>query len=60
MSLLITLIILIIVFALLWWLISAIPFPPPIANVRWIFYVILVIIAIIVLVGFIPGFSWPQ
>jgi len=60
MSLLITLIILVIVFALLWWLIGIIPFSPPLANVRWIFYAILVIVAIVVLLGYVPGFNFPK
>lgn len=55
-SLLITILVLVIVFALLWWLISTIPLPAPMANVRWVLYAILVIIAIVVLLGFIPGF----
>ena len=37
------------IFALIWWLISIIPFPPPIAQAKWIFYVVLVIVAIVVL-----------
>jgi len=56
MAILITLLILILIFALIWWLISVIPFPPPLAAVRWVFYCILVIIAIVVLLGYLPGF----
>jgi hypothetical protein len=39
----------VLIFALIWWLIEIVPFPPPIAKVKWIFYVVLVIVAIIVL-----------
>jgi hypothetical protein len=46
---LITLLIYVLVFCLIWWLISIIPFPPPIAGAKWVFYVVLVIVAIIVL-----------
>jgi hypothetical protein len=60
MELLITLLILAIVFALVWYLISIIPFPPPLANIRWVFYAILILIAIIVLLDFVPGFDWPR
>jgi LytS/YehU family sensor histidine kinase len=58
MSILLTLLVYVIIFALIWWLISIIPFPPPIAQARWVFYVVLVIIAIFVLlslVGAVPG-----
>jgi O-antigen/teichoic acid export membrane protein len=55
-SILITILILVIVFALLWYLISIIPFPPPLAAIRWVFYCILIIVAIVVLLGYIPGF----
>jgi len=54
------LIILVIVFCLLWYLIGLVPLPPPLANVRWIFYAILVIVAIIVLLGYVPGFNFPK
>jgi hypothetical protein len=60
MSLIITLLILVIVFALLWWLIGIIPFPPPLANIRWVFYAVLVVIASIVLLGYLPGFHLPN
>lgn len=59
MSLLITILILVIVFCLLWYAISIIPFPPPLANVKWVLYVILIIIAVIVLLNYagvkLPG-----
>ena len=49
MSILITLLVYVLIFALIWWLISIIPFPPPIAQAKWVFYVVLVVVAIIVL-----------
>jgi hypothetical protein len=54
-----TIIVLIIVFCLLWYLIGIIPFPPPLANARWVFYAILLIVAIVVLLGFI-GINLPK
>lgn len=60
MSILVTLIVLVIVFCLAWYVIGIIPFPPPLANIRWVFYAVLVLIAIIVLLGMIPGFNWPN
>lgn len=50
LEVLITLLIAVIVFALLWWVINAIPFPEPIAKFRWVLLVILVLIAIVWLV----------
>lgn len=50
---LVTIIVLIIVFCLLWYLIGIIPFPPPLANARWVFYAILVVVAIVVLLGYV-------
>ena len=60
MSILITLLIFIIIFCLLWYVISIIPLPPPLAGIRWVFYAILCIVAIIVLLDFIPGWHWPK
>jgi hypothetical protein len=59
LTLLITILILIVIFALLWYAIGIIPFPPPLANLKWVLYVILIIVAVVVLLGFIPGFHLP-
>ena len=56
MSILLTILILVIVFCLAWYLISIIPLPPPLVGIRWVLFAILIIIAIVVLLGFIPGF----
>lgn len=53
MSILITLLVYVLIFALIWWLISIIPFPPPIAQAKWVFYLVLVIVAIIVLLNLV-------
>lgn len=55
MNLLITLLVLVIIFSLLYWLIGIIPLPPPMANTRWVLYALLIIVAIIVLLNFVPG-----
>lgn len=49
MSIFITLLILVIVFVLAWYLIGIIPFPPPMDGIKWVFYAVLVLIAIIYL-----------
>lgn len=50
---LVTILVLVIVFCLIWYLIGIIPLPSPLAKVRWVFYAILVIAAIVVLLGFV-------
>ena len=49
---LITLLILIVVFVLLWYVIGIIPWPPPLASFKWVFYVILIVIAVIMLLQY--------
>jgi xanthine/uracil permease len=58
MGILITLLIGILVFCLLWYLIGMIPFPPPIAQAKWVFYLVLVILAIYWLLK-LSGISLP-
>jgi len=57
MSLLVTILIACLIFCLIWYLISIIPFPPPFVNFRWVFYAILILLAIVWLLGKI-GFSF--
>jgi len=59
MNILLTILVLMIVFCLIWYLISIIPFPPPLAAIRWVFYCILIIIAIVYLLSLLPGFHLP-
>lgn len=47
MEILIVLLVAVLVFSLVWYLIGVIPFPPPLANIRWVLYAILVLIAIV-------------
>jgi hypothetical protein len=57
-SFLITLFVLVIVFCLLYWLIQILPLPAPLAGVKWVMFAILIVVAIIVLLSFIPGFGF--
>lgn len=51
---LITLLVYVLIFCLLWWLITIIPFPPPPApQFRWVAFAVLVIVAIIVLLNLV-------
>lgn len=52
-SLLITLLIGGLIFAIIWWLIGIVPLPAPLAKVKWVFYAILCIIAIIYLLKYV-------
>jgi hypothetical protein len=47
MSILLTILIAVIVFALLWYLIGLIPLPAPLANAKWVLYAVLIIVAVI-------------
>jgi hypothetical protein len=48
---LVTIIIAICIFLLIWWLLSILPLPAPIAQFRWIGFVILIICAILFLLN---------
>jgi hypothetical protein len=60
LSLLITIVVLVLVFGLLWYAIGLLPLAPPLANVRTVLYIILILVAVIVLLSFIPGFHFPS
>jgi hypothetical protein len=51
MSLLVTILIAVLIFSLLWYLISILPLPAPLANFKWVLYVILIILAVVWLLG---------
>jgi hypothetical protein len=59
MGLIIILLVAIVIFALLWYAIGIIPFPQPLANIRWVLYILLILIAVLWLVqtflGGVPG-----
>jgi len=52
-SLLVTLLVLVLIFCLVWWLIGILPLPEPLAKVKWVFYAVLVIFAVIVLLRYV-------
>lgn len=60
MSLLITLVILLVVFSLCYWLITSAPIPGPMApTIKWALVAILVIFAIFYLLRLVPGVHLP-
>ena len=52
LSLLVTIAILLVVFYLLYWIISILPFPPPFEVARTLLYVLLAVFGIMVLLDF--------
>jgi hypothetical protein len=52
MDLLITLLVYLVIIAIIWWIMQALPLPEPI---RWVAYVIIGIVAILLLLRLIPG-----
>jgi hypothetical protein len=50
MAELIGLLVAVIIFALLWYAIGLVPFPPPLANTKWLFYILLILLAVFWLV----------
>jgi hypothetical protein len=59
LTLIITLIILALVFSLLWYAIGLLPFQGPAVNIRWVLYVLLILLAVIVLLSLVPGWHLP-
>ena len=50
---LLTLLIYVLVFVLIWWLISIVPMPEPVVKFKWVFYAILVVVALVFLLRLI-------
>jgi hypothetical protein len=57
MSVLVRILIGVLVFCLIWYLITILPLPAPFSNFKWVLYAILIILAIIWLLG-IVGFPF--
>lgn len=57
MSLLVTILIAVLIFCLIWYLISILPLPAPLANVKWVFYAVLIVLAIVWLLSKV-GFAF--
>ena len=52
MELLITLLVYLVIIAILWWIFQQLPLPDPI---RWVAYVVIGVVAILLLLRLIPG-----
>ena len=60
MNVLISLIIYLVVFGLIWWLISMLPLPAPVAQVVRVLFIILLILIVLSVFGIIPGSYLPR
>jgi ABC-type siderophore export system fused ATPase/permease subunit len=59
MILLISIIVYAIVFGLLWWLVGMLPLPSPIRMIVNVCFVLLLIVALLSMVGILPGEHFP-
>jgi len=55
MNIIISLIIYLVVFGLIWWLISMLPLPAPVAQIVRVLFIILLILIVLSVFGIIPG-----
>jgi hypothetical protein len=60
MSLLINLIVYLVVFGLIWWLVSMLPLPAPVAQIVRVLFIILLILIVLSVFGIIPGNYLPR
>ena len=59
MDIIINLIVYLVVFGLIWWAVSLLPLPGPIAQIVRVLFIILLILIILSAVGIIPGHYLP-
>ena len=60
MNIIISLIIYLVVFGLIWWLVGMLPLPAPVAQIVRILFIILLILIILSVVGILPGGYLPK
>ncbi|MES2676410.1 MAG: Thivi_2564 family membrane protein [Pseudomonadota bacterium] len=60
MDIIINLIAYLVVFGLIWWLVSMLPLPAPVGQIVRILFIILLIIIILSFFGIIPGGQLPR
>ena len=59
MGIIVTLIIYLIIFGLIWWCVGMLPLPNPIRQIVQVLFVILVILMLLSVVGIVPGGHFP-
>lgn len=60
MDLIINLIVYLVVFGLIWWLVSLLPLPAPVAQIVRVLFIILLILIVLAVFGIIPGNYLPR
>jgi hypothetical protein len=60
MNTLISLIIYLVVFGLIWWLVGMLPLPAPVAQIVRVLFIILLILIVLAVFGIIPGGYLPR
>jgi ABC-type siderophore export system fused ATPase/permease subunit len=60
MNSIISLIVYLVVFGLIWWLINMLPLPAPVAQIVRVLFIILLILIILSAVGILPGGYLPR
>jgi hypothetical protein len=60
MNVLISLIVYLVVFGLIWWLVSLLPLPSPVAQIVRVLFIILLILIVLSVFGIIPGSYLPR
>ena len=60
MGILINLIVYLVIFGLIWWLVSLLPLPAPVGQIVRILFIILLILIVLSVFGIIPGGYLPK
>lgn len=60
MDAIVNLIIYLVVFGLIWWLVSMLPLPAPVAQIVRVLFVILLILIVLSVFGILPGGYLPR
>ncbi|MES2017217.1 MAG: Thivi_2564 family membrane protein [Pseudomonadota bacterium] len=60
MNVLISLVIYLVVFGLIWWLVSLLPLPAPVAQIVRVIFIIMLILIVLSVFGIIPGHYLPK
>jgi hypothetical protein len=60
MNILISLIVYLVIFGLIWWLVSLLPLPAPVAQIVRVLFIILLILIVLSVFGIIPGGFLPK
>ncbi len=60
MNVMISLVVYLVVFGLIWWLVSLLPLPGPVAQIVRVLFIVMLIVIILSAVGILPGGYLPH